>query len=172
MKINLKAIAFMAIIFITVDVSAQFSIPSIASPRRVARHAASAARHADDAVETVQDVNEVVNAINSARKMIDSLVAKDKSKTPGQVHLIFVGIDYNNENLIPVNDALKNVKDVSDVQKVQKNGSVTFTLKSQLIPIDIWKNLPKKVQKEYIIHDKDACNVVLLYKVPPTKPKK
>lgn len=169
MRINIKALIFVVTVFSTVEVFGQFPAPS---PRRAARHAASAARHADDAVETVQDVNDVVNAIKNARKAIDTLVEKDKSRTPGQVHLIFMGIDYNNENLNQVNDALKEAKAVSDVQKVQKSSSVTFQLKSQLSPIDIWKDLPKKVQKEYIIHDKDAYNIVLLYKVPPAKPKK
>ncbi|MEP7255178.1 MAG: hypothetical protein ABI666_05345 [Ferruginibacter sp.] len=165
MRVNLKAVMIVSTIFCVNTVSAQ--VPTAPSPKTATRHANEAVREANDVVETVQNVNDVINAFKEVRRVIDSVVANDKSKTAGEVHFIFVGIPYEHENLSKVNEALKNITGVSEVQKLQKTGSVTFQFKSSLLPIEIWKDLPRQLQKSFMVHDKDAYNVVLLYKAPP-----
>ena len=166
MNINLKPVIIAVLVFATFPVAAQVP-PGAPSPGRVSREANAAQREAGNVAEAVQSVNDVINALKDVRKTIDSLVANDKSNTAGEVHLIFVGINYNDENLAPVEEALKNQKGVTDLKKVQKTATVTFEMKSSLVPFDIWKDLPKKLQKSYIVHDKDPYNVVLLYRAPP-----
>ena len=165
MRVFVKLVVIAVILFAAIPASAQ--VPGAPSPTRVAREANNAKREADNVVETVQSVNDAINAIKDVRKTIDSVVANDKSHTAGEVHLVFLGINYNDENLAPVEEALKNQKGVTDVKKVQKTATVTFEMKSSLVPFDIWKELPKKLQKSYIVHDKDPYNVVLLYRAPP-----
>ncbi len=143
--------------------------PGAPSPTRVAREANAAQREAQNVTETVQNVNDVINALKDVRKTIDSVVANDKSHTAGEVHLVLLGIQYADENLVPVEAALKKMEGITDLKKVQKTATVTFEMKSSRVPIDIWKDLPKQLQKSYLLHDKDAYNVVLIYKAPPPK---
>ncbi len=140
--------------------------PGSPSPTRVAREANAAQREAGNVAETVQSVNDVVNALKEVKRTIDSVVANDKSHTAGEVHLIVVGINYNDENLVPVEAALKKTDGITDLKKVQKTATVTFEMKSSRVPLDIWKDVPKQLQRSYIVHDKDAYNVVLLYRAP------
>ena len=161
--INLVVIAVM--LFAAFPVLAQ--PPGAPSPTKVAREANRAQREAGNVAETVQSVNDAINAIKDVRKTIDSVVANDKSHMAGEVHLVLLGINYTDENLAPLEEALKSQKGVTDVKKVQKTATVTFEMKSSLVPFDIWKDLPKKIQKSYIVHDKDPNNVVLIYRAPP-----
>jgi len=163
-----KGLVITIVLFVAVDAFAQLPV---LSPRRAASHARSAAREGKDVVESVNDINELVNGISAARKTIDSLVANDKSKTPGEVRLLFTGVQLNDETLTTVEESLKKLDGVSEVNKVAKSGSIAIQMKSELYPFNIWKKMPKSVQKSYLVHDKDAYNVVLLYKIPPPKPK-
>ncbi len=164
MRVLIKPVIIAAILFTTSPASAQ--PPGAPSPTKVAREANRAQREAGNVAETVQSVNDAINAIKDVRRTIDSVVANDKSHTAGEVHLILLGINYNDENLVPLEEALKTQTGVTDVKKVQKTATVTFEMKSSLVPFDIWKELPKKLQKSYIVHDKDANNVVLIYRAP------
>ncbi|MBL0180977.1 MAG: hypothetical protein IPP96_01315 [Chitinophagaceae bacterium] len=165
MRILIKPVIIAVILFAASPASAQVP-PGAPSPTRVAREANNAQREAGNVAETVQNVNDVINALKDVKKMIDSLVANDKSHTAGEVHLILVGINYADESLVPVEAALKKLEGITDLKKVQKTATVTFEMKSSQVPIDIWKDLPKQVQKPFIVHDKDAYNVVLLYRAP------
>lgn len=134
--------------------------PPAPSPARVEREV-------NDVNQTIRSVNDAVNAIKEARRTVDSVVADSKSHIAGEVHFIFLGINYNDENLAPVEEALKELKGITDLQKLQKTTTVNFEIKSSLVPYEIWKDLPKKAQKYFIVHDKDPYNVVLIYRAPP-----
>jgi hypothetical protein len=164
-----KALMIAVTLSTAISVSAQ--LPGV-SPRRAASHARSAAREARDVTETVNDVNDAVNAISDARKTIDSLVANDKSKTKGKVHFLFMGVSMEDASLSTVEEALKKIEDVSEVSKVAKTGSIAIQMNTELNPYDIWKKMPKSVQRSFFVHDKDQLNIVLLNKIPPPKPKK
>ena len=165
MNVLAKPVVIVVIMFGAFSAAAQ--VPRTPSPRKVNREVNAAKREADDVVGTVQSVNDVINAVKDVRRTIDSVVANDKSKTSGEVHLIFLGINYTDENLSAIEEALKNLTGITGLKKVQKMATVTFEMNSSLVPFEIWKDLPKKLQKSFIVHDKDAYNVVLLYKVPP-----
>lgn len=167
MRVLIKPVVISVLLFASFPAHAQ--VPGAPSARSVAREANNAKRETDDVKETVKNVNDVITALKEVKRTIDSVVANDKSQTAGEVHLIFVGINYADENLAPVEEALKNQKGVTDVKRVQKTATVTFEMKSSLVPFDIWKDVPKKAQKPFIVHDKDPYNVVLLYRAPPKK---
>jgi hypothetical protein len=90
MNVFVKPVVIVAIMFGVFSASAQ--VPRTPSPKKVYREVNAAKREADNVVETVQNVNDVINAFKDVRRTIDSVVANDKSKTPGEVHLIFLGI--------------------------------------------------------------------------------
>lgn len=168
--INCKKLFAMGIMFcLSGEVMAQFPIPS---PRKAARHSRTVAREANNVSETVTDINDAVRSISDAKKTIDSLVAKDKSKTAGEIHLLFVGVQLTDETLIQIEECLKKIEGITNVKKVAKSGSIAIQMTSDLFPLNIWKKMPKSVQKAYFIHDKDELNIVLLYKLPPPKPSK
>ena len=166
MYIYMKPAVFAALLIVTAFPAYAQVPPGAPSPARVAREANAAQREAGNVAEAVQSVNDVVNALKEVKRTIDSVVANDKSHTAGEVHLIFVGINYNDENLVPVETGLKKLDGITDLKKVQKTATVTFEMKSSRVPFDIWKDLPKQVQRSFIVHDKDAYNVVLLYRAP------
>lgn len=166
MRVPIKMLLITAMLFAAFPLFAQVP-PGAPSPAAVNREVNNAQREANDVKETVQAVNDAIDAIKKVKKMIDSVVANDKSHTAGEVHLIFFGISFTDENLQPVEDALKTMKGVTDLKKLQKTATVTFEMKSSMMPIDIWKDIPKKAQKYFIVHDKDPYNVVLLFRAPP-----
>jgi len=166
MNVLIKPI-IIAVVVMFAAFPAAAQVPNAPSPRKVAREVNNAQTEAGNVVESVQNVNDVINAFKDVRRTIDSVVANDKSKTTGEVHLVFLGINYSDANLALLEDALKTMTGITDLKKVQKTATVTIEMKSSLVPFDIWKDLPKKLQKSYIVHDKDANNVVLIYKAPP-----
>jgi len=170
MRILIKPVVIAVILFAASPVSAQVP-PGAPSPTRVAREANNAQKEAGNVAETVQNVNDVINALKDVKKMIDSVVANDKSHTAGEVHLVFLSINYADETLVSLEAALKKQEGITDLKKVQKTATVTFEMKSSRVPFEIWKDLPKQVQKPFIVHDKDAYNVVLIYRAPPPKTK-
>ena len=168
MNVLAKPAAIAAILLASLPIAAQ-TPPGAPSPTRVAREANNAQREVEDVKGVVQSVNDAVNAMKDVRRTIDSVVANDKSQTAGEVHLIFLGINYADENLVPLEAGLKKQDGITDLKKVQKTATVTFEMKSSRVPVDIWKDLPKQVQKSFLVHDKDAYNVVLIYRAPPPK---
>ncbi len=166
MSVHIKWVVISAMIFAAFNASAQ-TPPGAPSPARVDREVRSAQRDANDVRETVQAVNDAVNAMKDVRKMIDSIVDPARSKTPGVVHLIFVGINNNTEAVTTLENALKELKGISDLKKTNSTATVVFEMKSSSAPIDIWKDVPKSLKNSYFLHDKDAFNVVLLYRAPP-----
>ncbi len=170
MKRHVTTLLVATALLTTLTAVAQFPSPRLpGSPARHARYAASAAR---DAVETVEDVNEIKKAVDESRKLIDSLVAADKSDTPGQVHFILLGVDSTNETIGQLNEALGKNSSLSNltIKRSTKSGAIVFECSSEVLPLYTWQRLPSKLQKGYFIHSKDANNLVLLYKIAPAKP--
>ena len=128
-------------------------------------------------IKKVTDVGNTINSANStvtstsgsitnAKNTLKTLLGGGKTKDANIFAI--AGIEYENEDLELLKNAIKSVKNVKDVVTNYKDGTVTITIKSKSNATEIWDKIPQNQKLKFKLLQSDEKSVILEYKASST----
>jgi hypothetical protein len=129
---------------------------------------AQVTKAADKINQTNATVNTTVatatQTVNTVKNVLGILKGTKKEKKSDNVLIIITGVEYSDENLLKLENAFENVKDVKSVSKTMKEGLITIEVKYKGDANALWKTVSADMQKLFKPMQVEEKNMLLEYK--------